>query len=693
MNTAVLSPENVEVLVEENRILKREIRYARESADITAELVVRQFEETESILRRLQEANAQRKAVLNSAQEVAIVATDIDGFITLFNKGAENLLGYKAEEVIRKMTPEAFHLPAELKRHAEMLGAKSGRIPSGIRVFFQYAGQGRREQSEWTYVRKDGSTFPVELSINTLKDAEGALSGFLCMATDITEKKRSEEALRKSEFNYRMLVSSIPNIVFKGYADGTIEFFDDKIETLIGYPKEAFVSRQLNWFDLIVEEDRPRVRRIFIEALKSNRSYIRQYRIRKKNGDTVWIEASSKIICDPDGNVEFVTGAFLDITERKRAEMDLHESEEKYRSLFDSGPNPIFVLERESLRILDANPSAAETYGYPRDYLIGLPFTELGELEEEDGAALFSSASWADGCVESQRVRHWKKGRRPFYIKVKTCPIRYKGKEAIILAATDITESVEKDAQLFQATKMSTLGEMSAGIAHELNQPLNAIKIGNEFLRLVEQQGTAIDPRDIGLVAEEVSNQVDRASEIINRLREFGRKPDFSRVQISVNTPIQRVLSIIGQQLSLQNIDVRLELDSLLPPILANVNRLEQVVFNMITNARDAIDQRSPESADATKRVITLRTFREDEYVAFSVSDTGVGISPEFREKIFEPFFTTKEVGKGMGLGLSIIYGIVKGYGGDIRMESTPGLGSTFTFRFPPMPAEDTSSI
>jgi len=679
-----MDPEEARRLLVENEILRREIRYARESAEITADLVVKQFEETERLLRRFQEANAQRKAVLDSALQVAIIATDIRGIITMFNKGAEQMLGYSAEEVLGKYTPEIFHTAAELEEGARGKREKGRKSPRILELFFDRANRCPPRETEWTYVRKDGTTLSVKLSINTLRSAEDAMVGFLCMATDNTEKRRSEQALKESERNYRLLVNNIPNIVFKGYADGNIEFFDDKIEALTGYPKEVFNRKEMNWFDIIVAEDLPSVREKFINALRTDRSYIREYRIRKKNGDIVWIEAGSQIICDQQGRIMFVTGAFLDITERKRAERALHESEEKYRSLFDSGPNPILVLDRKTLEILDANPSAEETYGYTKHEMIGRAFTSLGPLEGETRYGdLLSSDEWPTACVESQRTRHRKKDGSPIFLKLKTCPITYKDKDAVILAATDITDSVEKDAQLFQASKMATLGELSTGVAHELNQPLNAIKLGNEYLRKILKQGLVPTADDLSAVATAVSGQVDRAAEIIGRLRNFGRKPDFEKTHVSLNTPIWNVLSIIGRQLGLLDIEVKTDLDPSEPNILGNTNYLEEVVFNILTNARDAIEQKVQEKGNDFPKEILIKTFYTEKTSGFSISDTGTGIPEENKKKVFEPFFTTKEVGKGVGLGLSMIYGIVRDFNGTIDIEDKAGGGTIFKFVFP----------
>jgi len=680
----VISRGRFMTLVEENNILREELRVSRKSREITANLVVRQFEETEKILRRFQVANEQRKAVLDSAEQLIIIATNKQGIIIVFNKGAENLLGYDTDEVIGKVTPEIFHEESELNIEGENLTLSLGRKVEGIDVFWEYAKHGITAQQEWTYIKKDGTHFPVNMSINSLYEPGDSVGGFLCIASDITAQKRSEKALKESERNYRLLMNNIPNIVFKAYPDGTIELFDEKIEKLTGYKKDDFLSGKRQWTDLILEEDRDIAKRIFVDALRKDRPYIREYRVRTKNGDIVWLEDCSQIICDENGEIEYVTGAVLDITERKMAEKALYESEKQYRSLFDSGPDPIFVLDPKTLNILDANPRADETYGYPHAELLGKKFSELGELEDEySRLGKLSHEDWDVSFFINQRARHLKKDGTPIYLRIKACPIYYGGKKAIITAATDITELVEKDAQLFQASKMTTLGEMSSGIAHELNQPLNAIKIGNEYLKLAAKQGIEIPKERLIEIASQVAEQVDRASDIIDGLREFGRAPEFKKEKISINNSIRKVLSIIGQQFVLQNIKVELDFDDNLPMILASNNRLEQIVFNMLTNARDAIEQKSQINNEEVINKIQIRTIRENEYVVLTISDTGIGIPKSMQDKIFEPFFTTKEVGKGMGLGLSIVYGIVQSYGGSVQVESEEGKGTCFKYSFP----------
>jgi PAS domain S-box-containing protein len=671
-------------LVEENAILREEIRVGRKAAELTANLVAKQFEETEKVLQRFQVANAQRKAVLDSAARISIIATDKDGVITVFNTGAEHMLGYTAQEIIGQQTPELFHLQAELDIVRSRLSFKYGRRGTGLDVFFEYVAQMRLAPTEWTYVRKDGTQFPVRMTINVLREPYGDISGLLFIAMDITEIKRSEKALKESERKYRLLVRNLPNCIYKGYLDGAIDFFDDKIEQITGYSKEEFLTRKKNLFSIIHEDDLAHTKERFKQALQTDSSYIREYRVKSKTGETIWIQDGGQIIYGENGEVEFITGAFLDITEPKLAEKALHESEEKYRSLFNSGPVPIFVLERETLEILDANPMAEDTYGYSNGELSGMLFSTLGPVD--DIYQCISDFDEMDGlraCVVSSKVRHLQKGNTPFYVRVTACPTRYKDRDAIILATTDITEMLEKEAQLVQASKMTTLGEMSAGIAHELNQPLNAIKMGSEYLKMMVADRKKIPEENLVEVSDRISEQVDRASEIINRLREFGRKSDFVKEKVNINKVVRDAHGLINQQFRLQNIGVTLHLEKNLPPITARSTRIEQVILNLLTNALDAVTQRNKTDLKKAKPTIRICSFLENDRVTLSVTDNGLGIPGDKLDKVFEPFFTTKEVGGGMGLGLSISYGIVKDYNGQIDVESQEGVGTTVKLAFP----------
>jgi len=237
-----------------------------------------------------------------------------------------------------------------------------------------------------------------------------------------------------------------------------------------------------------------------------------------------------------------------------------------------------------------------------------------------------------------------------------------------------------------RSDRLRSLGEMAAGIAHELNQPLNAIKMGSDFLEMMIEKEMPVTEQQLFQIVREVSSQVDRAEGIIRRLRDFGRKTDFTKEKIFINDPIISVLDIIGRQLRLQNIDVQLQLTENLPAILAHHNRMEQVIFNLLTNARDAINLKEESTLRNNQRTIVIRSYTDNDRVVVCVSDTGIGIDPTVKDQIFEAFFTTKKMGEGMGLGLSITNGIVEDYGGKIQIDSIEGRGTTFHLSFPMVP-------
>src|SRR6266853_607176 len=233
----------------------------------------------------------------------------------------------------------------------------------------------------------------------------------------------------------------------------------------------------------------------------------------------------------------------------------------------------------------------------------------------------------------------------------------------------------DKQEQLVQAGKLATLGELTTGVAHELNNPLNNIGlfVGNA-VDLIEFAAT--DKRQIVGELDHAMQQVRKATEIISHLRTFGRAAPASREPMSLRLVIDRALSLMQEQLRLREIEVTVDLGSEEPTVLGNSIQLEQVFINLFTNARDAV-------ADSIRKAIRISASVGSESADVAFADTGHGISPGLERRIFDPFFTTKEVGKGTGLGLSITYGIVKEHGGTISVVSRPDEGTTFLIRLP----------
>ena len=376
-----------------------------------------------------------------------------------------------------------------------------------------------------------------------------------------------------------------------------------------------------------------------------------------------------------------LTDSFIKMTSKIRTSTQkLMESEKKYKSLFTAGPNPVFVINRKTFEILDANQKALELYDYKRRELLEMSFFSMGSLEPDNFTRDYPEGK---SVLIRSKVKFYKKDGSPVFVNIHASLAEYREDDVLIVATTDITELVEKDSQLIQASKMTNLEKMSAGIAHEINQPLNAIKMGSEYLVMMNERELEVDNDDFNMVINEISSQVSRAAEIVNRLKTFSRKADFTKEVININNCIRSVNKIIGRQITLQDIDFKLMLDESIPTVLAHNNRIEQVIFNLVTNAKDAVNQRIERSQDISKGRIIISSFHDKENVAIVIADNGTGIKDKDVEKIFESFYTTKEMGEGMGLGLPIIQGIVKDYNGTISVDSKEGEGTSFKILFP----------
>jgi histidine kinase len=391
-----------------------------------------------------------------------------------------------------------------------------------------------------------------------------------------------------------------------------------------------------------------------------------------------WIGRTSPLR-DAEGNITAVMEMSLDVTQMRRLEEEIRKSEEKYRYIFDNIPNPVFVLDRRSLMIMDCNDSVKSVYGYDKEELLRTSFLRFFEDSEHQHYALEIRNN-----DTLNMARQMTRDGRSIYVNIRVSPSEYQGKKAYLVTTSDITKRLMAEQQLIQASKMATLGEMATGIAHELNQPLSVIKTASEFLMRKVRKAEPIREDILKTMAEEIDSHVDRASKIIQHLREFGRKSDVKSERVQVNEALRKAVDIFSQQLKLREIEVVQDLQEDLPAILGDANRLEQVFINLLINARDAIEERCEKEGhrDIEKRIY-LRTWLQKDKVTIEVKDSGVGIPQDILKRIFEPFFTTKRVGKGTGLGLSISYGIVQDYEGTIQVKSAENGGADFILQFP----------
>jgi len=257
----------------------------------------------------LRESEEKYKHLTEELSDVVLTIT-LDGSLSYISPAIKEFGGYDPKEEVGNNIAKYF--------------AKKSELIAALNLIEKISIDKTSSSIEFLFKPKNIEPFYVEVTGKPLIRKNKVVI-IQCVMRDISERKQTEDALRESEEKYRLLIDNLPNIVFKGYKNGSVDFIDDKIESLTGYKKEEFNSRKINWLDIVVEEDKEKMRQTFIEALKSNKSYIREYRIKTKAGGVLWIQEGSQIVCDDSEEIEHISGAFLDITEHRRIEIQLQQ--------------------------------------------------------------------------------------------------------------------------------------------------------------------------------------------------------------------------------------------------------------------------------------------------------------------------------------------------------------------------------
>ncbi|MEN8210148.1 MAG: PAS domain S-box protein [Thermodesulfobacteriota bacterium] len=412
--------------------------------------------------------------------------------------------------------------------------------------------------------------------------------------------------------------------------------------------------------------------------LDGNIHFDEQIGLNKDKTTFHWIVKTAPIK-NSKGEVIAAMEMSIDITRQKQLQEQLEKSEKKYYAIFNNIPNCVFVLDSDTLKIRDCNESVEFNYGYKKKELINKLFTDLFmDKDKTECASLVKTKN------NLEKIQHKHKDGSTLFTNIRVSLLEYHNGNRLIISCTNITDKIETEQQLIQASKLTTLGEMATGVAHELNQPLSVIKTASTFIMKKISKNEQINDDTLSTLLKKIDNNVDRASDIINHMRQFSRKSGLNMEKIQINDVVTRAFQIFHQQLKIRGIRVIKETDQDLPVVIVDPNRLEQVFINLILNARDAIEEKwgDRESESDTKKII-IRTYKDEKHVIAEVIDTGTGIKKTILEKIFEPFFTTKEVGEGTGIGLSISYGIIKDCGGIIYADMEKKDGAAFIIKFP----------
>lgn len=502
-------------------------------------------------------------------------------------------------------------------------------------------------------------------------------------------RTRTAELDTQKEF-LRAVVDTSPNAIFVKDSQGRFTLVNKAVENAYGRSAEEILGRTEADFNGYHDEIQTFVQddTEVIETLRPK--FIPEEQLTNpRTGETRSFQTIKVPLTLPGTETVNILGVATDITDRKLSEKALRESEERYRLLFESNPQPMWVYDLESLAFLAVNEAAIFHYGYSREEFLSLTIKEI--RSSEDVPALLDNLSKQKiGVNAAGTWKHRKKDGSTIEVEIISHPLVFAGRNAKLVLANDITERKraeqalrDTEAQLRQSQKLEGIGQLAGGIAHDFN---NLVTVINGFSALAMKDLSPEDPMRNNL--EEIKKAGDRAASLTRQLLAFSRKqvlqPEILNLDSVVSEMEKMLRRVIGE-----NIDLRAVLEPKLGSVKADPGQIEQIILNLLVNARDSMPSGGKVTIE-TDNVYLDEDYannhvgaRPGHYVMLAVSDTGTGMDEKTQARIFEPFFTTKELGKGTGLGLSTIYGIVKQSGGNIWVYSEIGQGTTFKIYLP----------
>ncbi len=627
----------------------RAVRMAGTHTDIT------ERKQSESAMRLF------RALIDRSEDAVEIVDTATQRFVDV-NQSACRNLGYTLEEMLALSVPD---VSSTIDRAA--FAAKAAELKKTGHVTF-----------DDLHRRKDGTTFPVEVSLSLVTlDREHVLA----IVRDVTERRRVEEALRREQELLNSLVSTIPDHIY--FKDRQSRFVRINESMARGFglrsPAEAVGRTDADFFSTeharqaladeqrVMESGEPRI------GIEEKETW--------PDGRVSWVSTTKVPRRDAGGAIIGLVGISRDITEVKRTA----EQVEEQAALLDRASDAIYVRGLDGA-ISYWNRGAERLYGWPRRAAMGRKLAELN-LSDLDDAAEGEAALMREGRWTGERRQVTRTGQQ-VTVFTRLSVVKDEGGKPVSVFAinTDITEKKQLEARFLQAQRLESLGSLASGIAHDLNNVLAPILLATPLLRAKAQ-----DDSDRRMIAS-MESSARRGADIVRQVLTFARGAVGERVPVQPRHLLREIGEVASETFP-RNIQVEMDFAKDLWPVIGDATQLHQILMNLCINARDAMPQGGTLTVAATNieldEAFTAMTpgARVGPHICLKVADTGAGIAPENYDRIFEPFFTTKEKGKGTGLGLPTVLGLVKSHGGFVRFHSKVGVGTRFEVFLPANPA------
>ncbi len=599
---------------------------------------------------------------LSEAGVIGTVVLDLDDKrVVDANDTLLHLVGYSRDELLSGRVPWASLTAPEWS-------------DVDARAIEQLTMTGVAALREKEFTRKDGTRVPVLAGSAMLS---GGTTECISFVLDLTERKEAERGRREAERRAQGMVESATVGMWTVGADGRTTFMNARMAEILGRDVAEAVTMPTTEF--FFAEDRPAM----AERLAKRRDGLAgpfEQRFRRPDGAVGFLSMDSSPLYDAQGRYEGVLGIATDITERRRVEEALREREAHYRLMFDKSPLPKWMYDLETLRFLAVNEAAIREYGYSREEFLAMTIKDT--RPPEDVPALLESIRQS-ALAKVGVWRHKKKNGDIMQMEIITHTFTLDGRECRLAVGRDVTERLRLEEQLRQSQKMEAVGRLAGGVAHDFNNVLSVILSYGEMLLSEMKPGEPMHD-DIA----EIRKAGLRAADLTRQLLMFSRQQvlapkvlDLNDVLTSMDKMLQRIL---GADVDLVSLPTRP-----LGRVRADPSSVEQVIMNLVVNARDAMPTGGKLTIE-TANVVLDEAYAQAHFgvkpgphVMLAVSDTGTGIEKSTLARIFEPFFTTKESGKGTGLGLSTVFGVVQQSGGSVWVYSEVGKGTTFKVYLP----------
>jgi two-component system NtrC family sensor kinase len=588
----------------------------------------------------------------NAGEAIFVVQDDVVKFINA--KGIE-LSGHSGEQLASRPFAK-FIYPDDIPMVAD-------------RYLKRLRGELVPQTYDFRIIRKDGDIRWGEL--NAVPISWQDRPAVLCFMSDITERKQAAERLRQSEERYRTILEQMEDAYFEVDLGGHLAFVNNSVCRDLGYSREELMGK--NYKDFTAEEDIESLFRVFNEVYRTgvpNKGF--PWKTTRKDGSHGFAETSVSLLKNEQGETIGFRGVGRDITERKRAEEKVRQSEEQYRALFETSGTGMIVLDAETTKVAMLNRAAANIFGLrSAEEAIGVDPLDFIPAEGKDIALQLIKQGLAQDLRQTYELRAVSKAGKEIWISGTAAKITHDGRLARLISFTDITEQKKQTELLMMTDRLASIGELAAGAAHELNNPLASV-IGLSEL-LMERDTPDYIRKDLAMIRSEAQ----RAANVTSNLLTFARKHRPVKRPTQINDVIEDVLKLRAYAHKSNSIEIERHIAPDLPEIPIDRFQMQQVFLNIVINSEYFMIQAH------NRGTLTITTKTQNGSVGVSFADDGPGIPPENLKRIFDPFFTTKEAGKGTGLGLSICHGIVAAHGGQIYATTQSDKGATIFIELP----------